>query len=333
MPEPGLEMEADAGSAAGAPFTAYRERVRPEWLDYNGHLHDASYATVLSDAHELVFESLGLSADYRISHDASMFTVETHIRFLAECSEGQTLTAATTLVDADSKRMRLHSEAVRGRRPGGDRRVLLRARRHGSGRTAPRRRPAGGRRRDAATFTALPRPAHLGLGVGARRDRPRDHAVRGPRSGSVGPRGRDRRAPPPHTVLPEWLDYNGHMGESCYLLAFGDSADAFFRFISIGRAYRAAGHSLCTSGAHLHHRQEAAEGEPLEATVQVLDHDRHGCIFHGYGTVRPRAAGVGRAGAGARRHGGRSLDGHAGRPARADQGVQHAHARRRDPTS
>ena len=64
MPEPGLEPE-PRSAGVGAPFTAYRERVRAEWLDYNGHLHDASYATVLSDAHELVFEDLGLSADYR----------------------------------------------------------------------------------------------------------------------------------------------------------------------------------------------------------------------------------------------------------------------------
>jgi acyl-CoA thioester hydrolase len=82
-------------------------------------------------------------------------------------------------------------------------------------------------------------------------------------------------------VRPEWLDYNGHMSESCYLLAFGDSADAFFRFIGIDEAYRAAGHSLYTSETHLHHRQEAAEGEPLELTLQVLDHDRRRLhIFH-----------------------------------------------------
>jgi betainyl-CoA thioesterase len=82
-------------------------------------------------------------------------------------------------------------------------------------------------------------------------------------------------------VLPEWLDYNGHMSESCYLLAFGDSADAFFRFIGIDEAYRAAGHSLYTSETHLHHRREAAEGEPLELTLQLFDHDRRRLhLFH-----------------------------------------------------
>ena len=43
------------------------------------------------------------------------------------------------------------------------------------------------------------------------------------------------------TVPPEWVDYNGHMSESCYLLAFGDQSDAFFRLIGIGEEYRAGG--------------------------------------------------------------------------------------------
>jgi carnitine 3-dehydrogenase len=77
------------------------------------------------------------------------------------------------------------------------------------------------------------------------------------------------------------MDYNDHMSESCYLLAFGDSADAFFRYIGIDEAYRAGGHSLYTTETHLHHRQEAAEGEPLVLTLQVLDHDRRRLhIFH-----------------------------------------------------
>jgi carnitine 3-dehydrogenase len=73
---------------------------------------------------------------------------------------------------------------------------------------------------------------------------------------------------------PEWMDYNDHMSESCFLLAFGDSSDAFFRFLGIDEAYRAAGHSLYTVETHLHHRQEVALGEPLRMTLQLLDHDR-----------------------------------------------------------
>jgi acyl-CoA thioester hydrolase len=83
------------------------------------------------------------------------------------------------------------------------------------------------------------------------------------------------------TAPPEWMDYNDHMSESCYLLAFGDSADAFFRFLGIDEGYRAAGHSLYTSETHLHHRREVSLGEPLEMTLQLLDHDRRRLhVFH-----------------------------------------------------
>jgi carnitine 3-dehydrogenase len=83
------------------------------------------------------------------------------------------------------------------------------------------------------------------------------------------------------TVAPAWVDYNGHMSESCYLLVFGDSADAFFRFLGIDEGYRAGGHSLYTVETHLHHRREVAEGEPLSLTLQVLDHDEKRIhVFH-----------------------------------------------------
>ena len=164
---------ADASTTPGAPFTAYREPVRAEWLDYNGHLNDASYAIVLSAAHELVLESLGLSAAYRASHQASMFTLETHIRFLAECSAGQILTAATQLVEADTKRLRLHSELYADEVLAATGESLYLHVDTVAGRSAPLpdERQA---RVDAmlAAHAGLPRPAHLGLGVGTRRASP-----------------------------------------------------------------------------------------------------------------------------------------------------------------
>jgi len=82
-------------------------------------------------------------------------------------------------------------------------------------------------------------------------------------------------------VVPEWVDYNGHMSEWCYLLVFGDNADAFFRFIGIDEAYRAGGHSLYTVETHLHHRREVSLGDPLALTLQLLDHDpKRVHIFH-----------------------------------------------------
>jgi acyl-CoA thioester hydrolase len=71
-------------------------------------------------------------------------------------------------------------------------------------------------------------------------------------------------------VAPEWTDYNGHMSESAYLLVFGDSADAFFRYVGVDEDYRASGRSLFTAETHLRHLREARAGDRLTLTLQVL---------------------------------------------------------------
>jgi acyl-CoA thioester hydrolase len=83
-------------------------------------------------------------------------------------------------------------------------------------------------------------------------------------------------------VKSAWVDYNGHMSESCYLLVFGDNSDAFFRYIGIDEEYRdAGGRSLYTVETHLHNLQEVSEGEPLRLTLQLLDADEKRLhIFH-----------------------------------------------------
>lgn len=74
-------------------------------------------------------------------------------------------------------------------------------------------------------------------------------------------------------VLEDWVDYNDHMTESAFLLVFGDSSDAFFRYIGIDEAYRAAGHSIFTIETRIHNFREAHLGDPLALTFRILDHD------------------------------------------------------------
>jgi carnitine 3-dehydrogenase len=75
------------------------------------------------------------------------------------------------------------------------------------------------------------------------------------------------------TVDPQWVDYNGHMSESFYLLAFGDASDALFRYVGIDEAYRDAGLSFYTAETHINYLKEVASGEPLEFTTQLLGVD------------------------------------------------------------
>ena len=75
------------------------------------------------------------------------------------------------------------------------------------------------------------------------------------------------------SVQPEWVDYNGHMSESFFLLAFGDASDALFRYIGIDEAYRNAGNSFYTVESHINYYREASSGEPLSFTTQLLGLD------------------------------------------------------------
>lgn len=73
-------------------------------------------------------------------------------------------------------------------------------------------------------------------------------------------------------VHPDWVDYNAHMTESAYLLAFGWNSDALFRYVGIDENYRNAGHSIYTVQSDIHFLKEVGVDEPLRFTTQVLGH-------------------------------------------------------------
>ena len=77
------------------------------------------------------------------------------------------------------------------------------------------------------------------------------------------------------TVLPEWIDYNGHMNVAFYLLAFDRALDALFERIGLTQAYRRQhGVSTFALEVHLCYLKEVGQDEPLHFDIQMLDLDR-----------------------------------------------------------
>lgn len=153
-----------------APFSGYRTAVRKEWIDYNGHLNDGCYGIVLSEANERMLAALDVSDAYRKASGRAMYTVEAHLRYLAEATLGQVLSAETMLVGADAKRLRLHT-VLRHEddRPVATGEYLYLHVHAAVGRTEPF--PPEVRRvvtRVLAVHSTLERPVHLGLGVSDR---------------------------------------------------------------------------------------------------------------------------------------------------------------------
>jgi acyl-CoA thioester hydrolase len=76
-------------------------------------------------------------------------------------------------------------------------------------------------------------------------------------------------------VLPEWIDYNGHMNVAYYVLAFDHATDEFLDRLEMGENYvKTSNHSTFVLEAHVNYLQEVTEGAPLSFDIQMLDYDQ-----------------------------------------------------------
>ena len=89
------------------------------------------------------------------------------------------------------------------------------------------------------------------------------------------------------TVLPEWVDYNGHLRDAFYLLIFSHATDALMDLLGLDEAGRArTGHTLYTLECHLNYLTEVKEGAAVEVHTQLLAHDAKRLHIH-HGLYRP----------------------------------------------
>jgi carnitine 3-dehydrogenase len=98
----------------GAPLRLVETQVRPEWVDYNGHMTDSRYLQVFGDATDALFRRVGIDDAYRKSGRA-MYTVETHVSHLAEAKVLEELYVTTQLLSIDDKRVHLFHHLRRTR--------------------------------------------------------------------------------------------------------------------------------------------------------------------------------------------------------------------------
>ena len=76
-------------------------------------------------------------------------------------------------------------------------------------------------------------------------------------------------------VLPEWVDYNGHLNVAYYLVAFDLATDIFLDWIGLDEAHRQhhAGTTF-TAEVHVAYKRELREGDPIRVTTQLLAFDQ-----------------------------------------------------------
>lgn len=84
--------------------------IRPDWIDYNGHMNLAYYIVVFDHALDAVFDAIDIGIGYRRRTDTSTFAAETHTRYLREVSEGDAVRVSTRLLAVDAKRLHWFQE-------------------------------------------------------------------------------------------------------------------------------------------------------------------------------------------------------------------------------
>ena len=92
-------------SDLAAPFDTYRDVVRPEWIDHNGHMNMGYYLVAFDYATDAFFAWIGLDAEHRRRHDVTTFCLEAHVTYHREVRDGDPLRFTTLLLGHDAKRL------------------------------------------------------------------------------------------------------------------------------------------------------------------------------------------------------------------------------------
>ena len=98
-----------------APFDGYRDVVRGEWIDANGHLNMGYYVVVFDYATDAWLDHIGLDAHRKANQRVMTFTLESHVTYRREVGEGAELRFTTRLLDFDEKRIHYFHEMYAAR--------------------------------------------------------------------------------------------------------------------------------------------------------------------------------------------------------------------------
>ncbi len=161
-----------AGSrSASADFTqpilTLDRRVPPQWADYNGHMTEARYLECFAEATDVLMRLVGVDDAY-LSTGNSYFTVETHIRHIAEVKVQEPIRALTQVIDGAGKKMHLFHRLLHrdGTLLATGEHMLIHVSLETRSACMPRE-PVSTRLREIAVLhAALPRPEGLGNAIG-----------------------------------------------------------------------------------------------------------------------------------------------------------------------
>jgi acyl-CoA thioester hydrolase len=87
--------------------------IHSDWIDYNGHLRDAYYALIFSEAIDALMDRVGLDAAYRQRTGGTLYTLEMHLHYLREVKQADRVIVTLRILGIDSKRIHAALELLR----------------------------------------------------------------------------------------------------------------------------------------------------------------------------------------------------------------------------
>ena len=93
-----------------APFQSSWMTVKPEWIDYNGHLNMAYYNVLFDQCADEVYDIFGFGEDYASTRGFTTYTAEFHLCYVRELHEGDRVQVRFQLLDFDEKRFHSYQE-------------------------------------------------------------------------------------------------------------------------------------------------------------------------------------------------------------------------------
>ncbi len=157
------------------PLIQHIETVRPEWVDYNGHMNVAFYVLVFDHATDAVLDCLDLGEAYRERSGCSVFVAEMHVTYEREIGAGDEVRVHSRVQGFDGKRLILLHEMRLGADEAivASNEVLCLHVDLGTRRTAAIPGPTAERIRGLAAAEACrPRPTRAGRAIGLAGRRP-----------------------------------------------------------------------------------------------------------------------------------------------------------------
>ena len=98
-----------------APFDAFRDVVRPEWIDNNEHMNMGYYVVVFDLATDEFLRWVGLDEAHRRERRVTTFCLEAHVTYHREVRAGDPLRFTTLLLAYDTKRIHYFHEMYHAR--------------------------------------------------------------------------------------------------------------------------------------------------------------------------------------------------------------------------